>query len=63
MLNKAQDIVDNVETKVKAFDGIFEVIDVTTNKISSFGVKLIDIVSGAFGKVFGSKKEQIKEDE
>ena len=65
MLNKTQEIVDNVDKKVKALDGVFEIIEGTTNKITLLSSRIVDIIVGAFEKVFKpkKKKEEIEEDE
>lgn len=65
LLNKTDKIVDNVDKKVKALDGVFEIIEGTTSKITLFGDKVFSIITGAFEKLFKSKnkKEEIEEEE
>jgi len=58
VLNKVDRVVDNVEHKVNSFNGLFEIIDSTTDSL----VMMTDKVSGAFSwiisKIFNSKNKK-----
>ena len=64
-MKKVDGIVDNVDKKVRALDGVFELIDTTTNTLATFGEKVIGAITGLFEKIFSSKtkKTKIEEDE
>ena len=59
-VKKVEKVVDNVNDKVESLDEVFNVIDFTTDKIASFTDKVVDGVTGLFGKVFLSKKSDMK---
>ncbi len=60
-LNKVQEVVDNVDKKVKTLDGVFDVIDVATDKLSLLSDKIINGIAGAIEKVFRVKKKKEKD--
>ena len=59
-LNKVQDVVDNVDRKVKTLDGVFNVIDLATDKISSLSDRVINAIAGVFEKLLKGKKSKKK---
>ena len=59
-LNKVQDVVDNVDKKVKTLDGVFDVIDLATDKISLLSDRIINVIAGAIEKVFKVKEKKTK---
>ena len=61
-LKKVDVIVDNVDKKVKSLDGVFEVIDFTSNKLSSGFEKVVGFISSSVEKVF-KKNKKSEEDE
>ena len=63
-LNKVDKVVDDVNDKVQSLNGIFNLIDFTTDKIVSVTDKVVEGVSGLIGCLFSrkSKKKEIKED-
>ena len=61
-MNKVEKVVDNVNDKVESLNAVFNVIDFTTDKIASFTDKIVDGVSGLFGKLFITKKKDKEED-
>lgn len=62
-MNKINKIVNDVEDKINALNGIFSIIEATSNKITAIYTKLVDGVWGVVDKIFNSKKERIEEDE
>lgn len=62
-LNKVQTVVDTVDKKVHNMNGAFDVIDIATDKLSTFSDKLINIIAGAIEKVFkvNDKAKEIEE--
>lgn len=61
-VDKTNNILDNIEGKVKSLDGFFEAIDKTTSTISSIGDRMLDKVSSIFSR-FGRKRKKIKEED
>ena len=61
-MNKVQMIVDDVEKKVNSLNGIFSVIEMTSNKVATIYDRLISGVWAIVDK-FISKKERKDEDE
>lgn len=61
-MNKVEKIVDNVEGKINSLNGIFNIIDLASGKVSCIYEKIIDILSGTVDKLFFSKKNRRDED-
>lgn len=57
-VDKTNEILDDVERKVKSFDGLFNAINMTTSTISTIGDRLIEGVSGVVSKIFRRKKKK-----
>ena len=66
-MDKVQEVVDNVDKKVRTLDGVFGVIDLATDKLSMLSDRVINAIAGAVEKVFKVKKKKekniIKEEE
>lgn len=60
-MKKVNKVVDDVNDKVESLNGLFSIIDYTTDKISTFSDMLVDGLSGIIAKLFHRKKK--KEDE
>ncbi len=61
-LDKVDDVVDSVSTKVNSLNGIFSIIDNTTDRIVSITDKVVEGVSGVIGRLFWKKKtKEVKE--
>lgn len=62
-MDKVDEILENVEGKVNSLNGLFNVIDFTTDKISNFSDRVVDLVSGLFYRVssFASSRRKKKE--
>ncbi len=61
-VDKTNDILDNVDSKVKSLDGLFEVIDATSNAIASLKDRIFEKIFGVIGKV-GRKNKKKEEEE
>jgi cell shape-determining protein MreC len=61
-VNKVNKIVDDVEGKVQSLNGAFAIIDGLTDKISSLGDFLVNIINEKVLKLF-SKKRKTKNNE
>ena len=55
---KVENILDNVESKVNSFNELFRIIDITTNKISIIGEKIIDGLISVIQRLFHKRKEE-----
>ncbi|MBQ6840711.1 MAG: hypothetical protein IJO63_01160 [Bacilli bacterium] len=54
-MNKVERIVDNVENKVNSLNGLFNIIEVTSGKITGVYERVIDFVSGIIDRLFIGK--------
>ena len=48
---------------MKSLNGVFEIIDLSTNALTSFGEKIVSGVSSILDKLFKKKKKEIDEEE
>lgn len=63
-IKKVEKVVDDVNEKVESLNGMFQIIDFTTDKIVSLTDKVIDGVSTLASKIFFKKKvKKIKKEE
>jgi len=63
---RVNNIIDDVENKVKSLDGMFHMIDFITDKVALVSDLFVDKVAGAITNLFGkhkAKKKKNKEDE
>ena len=63
LLNKADLVVDDVNNKMKSLNGLFSLIDYTTDKVVTITDKVVDGVSGFLGKIFKNKHSVRDEEE
>lgn len=61
-MNKVEDIIDNVETKVNSLNGLFNIVEMASSKISGIYERIADFFIGIVDKLIFKKKER-KEDE
>ena len=62
-LDKVDRMVDDIEEKIESLNGFFKVIDFATDKISSIGDRVFDVVTTLGSKIFFKKKRNRKESE
>ena len=62
-MNKIEVVVDDISIKVGKLNGLFSVIDATTDKLSILSDKMVDAVSVLIRKVFKRKKRKDDIDE
>lgn len=60
-LKKVDQVVDDVNIKVGKLDGVFNIIDRSTDAISTVSDKVIEFISGAITKLFLRKKNKKEE--
>ena len=62
-IKKVEKVVDDVNNKVESLNGLFQIIDFTTDKLVGITDKVVDGLSTLFSKVFfHNKRKKIKED-
>lgn len=62
-LQKVDKVVDDVSDKVDSLDGLFKIIDATTDGISLFSETIVGTVSKFFYKVLKPRKKHKKEED
>ena len=62
-MNKIEIVVDDITKKVKSLDGLFSIIDMTTDKLAMLSDKVVDGVSVFIKKVFRRKEDVIKNEQ
>ena len=60
-MNKIEVVVDDINKKVTSLDGLFSIIDVTTDKLSLLSDRMVDGITVLIKRIFGHKKR--KDDE
>jgi len=60
-LDKVEKVVDNVNQKIKALDGLFHIIDTTTDRIVLITDKVVEGVTSLVANLFTKKKNNKKE--
>jgi len=60
-LDKVEKVVDNVNEKVKALDGLFHIIDTTTDRIVLITDKVVEGITSLIANLFTAKKTKKKE--
>ena len=56
-MNKIEIVVDDINKKVKSLDGLFSIIDMTTDKLAMLSDKVVDTVTLFVKKVFRRKED------
>lgn len=54
-MNKVEKVVDNVEQKINSLNGLFNIIEVTSGKITGVYEKVIDFIGGIIDRLFIGK--------
>lgn len=57
-MNKIENVVDDINNKVKTLDGFFSVIDFTTDKLAMLSDKVVDTITLFIKKVFRRKEDE-----
>lgn len=59
-INKVDRVVEDVNDKVQSLNGLFSIIDFTTDKIVSITDMVTDGISGLIGRFFSKKSKKIE---
>ena len=60
-MNKIENVVDDINGKVRSLNGIFSVIDMTTDKLALLSDKTISFITDLIKKIFVKRKETIED--
>ena len=62
-VNKIDELLDDVKSKVKTLDRVFELVDTVNDKVALLGDTVVGFVSGAVKRFFKERKNKNKGDE
>ena len=62
-MDKVDAVLDSMQRKVDSLNGLFNVIDFTTDKISMFSDRVVDVVSGFITKIGRWRKPKYESEE
>ena len=57
VMNKMEKVVDDINTKVSSLNGVFSIIDATTDKLALISDRMVDVISLIIRKLFVKKRE------
>ena len=57
-MDKIDKVVDNISAKAESLNGVFSIIDSTTNKLALISDKMADTITSLVRKIFNRKKEE-----
>ena len=57
-LNKIDKVVDDVNIKLNKVEGLFNIMDTTTNAIASLNDKVVSGIYGIFHRIFRKKEDE-----
>lgn len=60
-MNKIENIVDDINGKVKSLNGLFSAIDYTTDKLALISDRFVDTVALIIRKIFKRKEKEENE--
>lgn len=60
-MNKINIVVDDINKKVGSLDGLFSIIDMTTDKLSLLSDRMVDGITFLIKKIFKPKKRKEEE--
>lgn len=62
-MNKIENVVDDINTKVKSLDGFFSIIDFTTDKLAMLSDRLVETIASLIKKIFRRKEDEISNEQ
>ena len=60
-MNKIENVVDDINGKVKSLNGFFSVIDYTTDKLALLSDRFVDTITSIIKKIFVRKEKKENE--
>ena len=55
-MNKIEVVVDDINKKVKTLDGVFSIVDMTTDRLALLSDKMVDGIAFIIKKIFRKRK-------
>ena len=55
-MNKIENVVDDINTKVKSLNGFFSIVDYATDKLALLSDRFVDVISSLIRKMFVKKE-------
>lgn len=59
IMNNVENIIKDVEAKTKSLNGVFAIIDATTNKVSYLTDKIVEFITNIILRIFKRKEDDI----
>ena len=63
LLDKAENVLDSLNTKIEKVDGVFEIIDKTSGYANKISDRIIDAIANFIGNILKKKKGRIEDEE
>ena len=63
VMNKMEKVVDDLNTKVTSLNGVFSIIEATTDNLALLSDRMVDGISLIIRKLFAKKNKKSKEKE
>ena len=63
VMNKMEKVVDDINTKVSSLNGVFSIIEATTDNLALLSDRMVDGISLIIRKLFAKKNKKSKEKE
>lgn len=63
VMKKMEKVVDDINTKVSSLNGVFSIIDATTDRLALLSDRMVDGISLIIRKLFAKKNKKSKEKE
>ena len=60
-INKVDKVVDNVSNKMDSLNGVFNLLDFTTDRLAGLTDHIVDGLIGVFGKILKNKRRKKEE--
>ena len=60
-MNKIENVVDDINGKVKSLNGLFSMIDYTTDKLALLSDRFVDAITSLIRKIFVRKEKKDNE--
>ena len=57
-MNKIDHTIDNINSKINSLNGLFSMIDFTTNKLASISDRIVEGITALIRKSFKKNKEE-----
>ena len=61
-LSRADKLIDNITKKAESLDGVFEMIDYTTNKFGRVGDTIVSVITSFVQKIFNRRGNREREE-